>query len=246
MIQLEKICKQYTNHHHTVHAVDNVSFSVAPNERVGIAGGSGSGKSTLLRLIAMLEKPTSGSLRLFGEDVTSIQNHTEIYRSMQMMFQNPLAIIPPRMNLEAFMLEPYINYGLMDVASAKEDICKWIQHVDLPESIVQKYPHEVSGGQLQRVVLARIVLMHPKLVLFDEPTSALDAVNQKLVLDLLQKLHQEQPFGYVFVSHDIGLLQAVTDRIMVMKDGHIVEIIESKRLKEAVHPYTKALVEASE
>lgn len=246
MIQLENICKQYTNHNHTVRAVDDVSFSVAENERVGIAGGSGSGKSTLLRLIAMLEKPTSGTIRLFGEDVTSIQNHRDIYQSMQMMFQNPLAIIPPRMNLEAFMLEPYINYGLMDEASAKEDICKWIQHVDLPESIVQKYPHEVSGGQLQRVVLARIMLMHPKLVLFDEPTSALDAVNQKLVLDLLQKLHQEQPFGYVFVSHDIGLLQAVTDRIMVMKDGHIVEIIESKRLKEAVHPYTKALVEASE
>lgn len=245
MIQVEHVCKQYTNHHHTVHAVNDVSFSVAPNERVGIAGGSGSGKSTLLRLMAMLEKTTSGTVRLFGEDVTSIQNHRDIYQSMQMMFQNPLAIIPPRMNLEAFMLEPYINYGLMDVASAKEDICKWIQHVDLPESIVQKYPHEVSGGQLQRVVLARIMLMHPKLVLFDEPTSALDAVNQKLVLDLLQKLYQEQPFGYVFVSHDIGLLQAVTDRIMVMKDGHIVETIESKRLKEAVHPYTKALVEAS-
>ena len=246
MIQLEKICKQYTNHHHTVHAVDNVSFSVAPNERVGIAGGSGSGKSTLLRLIAMLEKPTSGSLRLFGEDVTSIRNHTEIYRSMQMMFQNPLAVIPPRMNLESFLLEPYINYGLMDIAAAKDDIRKWIQRVDLPEHTVHKYPHEVSGGQLQRVVLARIMLMNPKLVLFDEPTSALDAVNQKLVLDLLQKLHTEQPFGYVFVSHDIGLLQAVTDRIIVMKDGQIVENIESKRLKEAVHPYTQALVEASE
>lgn len=246
MIQVEHVCKQYTNHHHTVHAVNDVSFFVAPNERIGIAGGSGSGKSTLLRLMAMLEKPTSGTVRLFGQDVTSIQNHRDSYRSMQMMFQNPLAIIPPRMNLEAFLLEPYINYGLMDVANAKKDICKWIQHVDLPESIIQKYPHEVSGGQLQRVVLARIMLMHPKLVLFDEPTSALDAVNQKLVLNLLQKLHQEQPFGYVFVSHDIGLLQAVTDRIMVMKDGHIVEIIESKRLKEAVHPYTKALVEASE
>lgn len=162
-----------------------------------------------------------------------------------MMFQNPLAIIPPRMNLEAFLLEPYINYGLMDMAEAKEDIRKWIQHVDLPGSIIQKYPHEVSGGQLQRVVLARIMLMKPKLVLFDEPTSALDAVNQKLVLDLLQKLHTEQPFAYVFVSHDIGLLQAVTDRILVMKDGQIVENIESTRLKEAVHPYTRALVEAS-
>ncbi|WP_308522966.1 ATP-binding cassette domain-containing protein [uncultured Veillonella sp.] len=246
MIQLEKICKQYTNHNHTVHAVDNVSFSVAPNERVGIAGGSGSGKSTLLRLIAMLEKPTSGSLQLFGEDVTSIQNHTEIYRSMQMMFQNPLAVIPPRMNLEAFLLEPYINYGLMDIEAAKGDIRKWIQRVDLPENTVHKYPHEVSGGQLQRVVLARIMLMNPKLVLFDEPTSALDAVNQKLVLDLLQKLYTEQPFGYVFVSHDIGLLQAVTDRIIVMKDGQIVETIESKRLKEAVHPYTQALVRAGE
>ena len=246
MIQLEKIYKQYTNHHHTVRAVDNVSFSVAPNERVGIAGGSGSGKSTLLRMIAMLEKPTSGSLRLFGEDVTSIQNHTEIYRSMQMMFQNPLAVIPPRMNLEVFLLEPYINYGLMDMAAAKGDIRKWIQRVDLPENTVHKYPHEVSGGQLQRVVLARIMLMNPKLVLFDEPTSALDAVNQKLVLDLLQKLYTEQPFGYVFVSHDIGLLQAVTDRIIVMKDGQIVENIESNRLKEAVHPYTQALVEASE
>ena len=245
MIQLENICKQYTNHNHTVRAVDDVSFSVAENERVGIAGGSGSGKSTLLRMIAMLEKPTSGILRLFGEEIHSIQNHTEIYRSMQMMFQNPLAVIPPRMNLEAFLLEPYINYGLMDIAAAKEDIRKWMQRVDLSENTVYKYPHEVSGGQLQRVVLARIMLMNPKLVLFDEPTSALDAVNQKLVLDILQKLHSEQPFGYVFVSHDIGLLQAVTDRIIVMKDGQIVETIESKRLKEAVHPYTKALVEAS-
>jgi len=246
MIQLENICKQYTNHNHTVRAVDNVSFSVAPDERVGIAGGSGSGKSTLLRLIALLEKPTSGNLWLFGKDVTSIQNHTDIYRSMQMMFQNPLAVIPPRMNLDAFLLEPYINYGFMDIAAAKDDIRKWMQRVDLPESIVCKYPHEVSGGQLQRVVLARIMLMNPRLVLFDEPTSALDAVNQKLVLDLLQKLYTEQPFGYVFVSHDIGLLQAVTDRILVMKDGQIVENIESTRLKEAVHPYTRALVEASE
>ena len=240
MIQFEHLCKQYTNHHHTVRAVDDVSFSVAENERVGIAGGSGSGKSTLLRLIAMLEKPTSGTLRLFGEDISQIQNHTEIYRSLQMMFQNPLAVIPPRMNLEGFLLEPYINYGLMNVAAAKEDIRKWMQRVDLPENTVYKYPHGVSG-----VVLARIMLMNPKLVLFDEPTSALDAVNQKLVLDLLQKLHKEQPFGYVFVSHDIGLLQAVTDRIIVMKDGQIVETIESTRLKEAVHPYTQALVEAS-
>ena len=222
MIQVEHVCKQYTNHHHTVHAVNDVSFSVAPNERVGIAGGSGSGKSTLLKLIAMLEKPTSGTLRLFGEDVTSIQNYRDIYRSMQMMFQNPLAIIPPRMNLEAFLLEPYINYDLMDIAIAKDDIRKWIQHVDLPESIVQKYPYEVSGGQLQRVVLARIMLMQPKLVLFDEPTSALDPEMVGEVLKIMQDLAQEG-LTMIVVTHEMEFARDVSHRVIFMDKGVIAE-----------------------
>ena len=130
---------------------------------------------------------------------------------MQMMFQNPLAEISPRITLETFLLELYINYGFMNMAAVKDDICKWIQGVDLPENTIYKYPHEVSGGQLQRVIIARIMLMNLKLVLFDEPTSAIDAVSQKLVIDLLQQLRMEQSLGYVFVSQDIGLLQAVTD-----------------------------------
>jgi len=223
MIQLENICKQYTNHNHTVRAVDDVSFSVAENERVGIAGGSGSGKSTLLRIIALLEKPTSGTLRLFGEDIHSIQNHTEIYRSMQMMFQNPLAVIPPRMNLEAFLLEPYINYGLMDVASAKDDIRKWMQRVDLPENTVYKYPHEVSGGQLQRVVLARIMLMNPKLVLFDEPTSALDPELVGEVLAVIRKIAKELKVTMIIVTHEMNFAREVSDRVIFMADGVIQE-----------------------
>ena len=222
MIQLENICKQYTNHNHTVRAVDDVSFSVAENERVGIAGGSGSGKSTLLRLIALLEKPTSGTLRLLGEDIHSIQNHTDLYRSMQMMFQNPLAVIPPRMNLEAFLLEPYINYGLMDVAAAKEDIRKWMQRVDLPENTVYKYPHEVSGGQLQRVVLARIMLMNPKLVLFDEPTSALDPEMVGEVLAVMQDL-AKSGMTMAIVTHEMGFASEVADRVIFMDGGVIVE-----------------------
>ena len=222
MIQLEKICKQYTNHNHTVHAVDNVSFSVDPNERVGIAGGSGSGKSTLLRLIAMLEKPTSGILRLFGEEIHSIQNHTDTYRSMQMMFQNPLAVIPLRMNLEAFLLEPYINYGLMDIAAAKDDIRKWIQRVDLPEHTVYKYPHEVSGGQLQRVVLARIMLMNPKLVLFDEPTSALDPELTGEVLKTIKQLADDH-MTMIIVTHEMNFAREVSDRVIFMADGVIQE-----------------------
>ena len=223
MIQLEKICKQYTNHNHTVRAVDNVSFFVAPNERVGIAGGSGSGKSTLLRLIAMLEKPTSGTLRLFGEDISQIQNHTEVYRSLQMMFQNPLAVIPPRMNLEAFLLEPYINYGLMDVAAAKDDIRKWMQRVDLPENTVNKYPHEVSGGQLQRVVLARIMLMNPKLVLFDEPTSALDPELVGEVLAVIRKIAKELKVTMIIVTHEMGFARKVANRVIFTADGEFLE-----------------------
>ena len=234
MIQLENICKQYTNHNHTVRAVDDVSFSVAENERVGIAGGSGSGKSTLLRMIAMLEKPTSGTLRLFGEDIHSIQNHTEIYRSMQMMFQNPLAVIPPRMNLEVFLLEPYINYGLMDIAAAKDDIRKWMQRVDLPENTVYKYPHEVSGGQLQRVVLARIMLMNPKLVLFDEPTSALDPELVGEVLAVIRKIAKELEVTMIIVTHEIGFAKEVADQVVFMEGGVIVEQGDPKVVLE--HP----------
>ena len=234
MIQVEHLCKQYTNHHHTVRAVDDVSFSVAENERVGIAGGSGSGKSTLLRMIAMLEKPTSGILRLFGEEIHSIQHHTEIYRSMQMMFQNPLAVIPPRMNLEAFLLEPYINYGLMDVASAKDDIRKWMQRVDLPENTVYKYPHEVSGGQLQRVVLARIMLMNPKLVLFDEPTSALDPELVGEVLAVIRKIAKELEVTMIIVTHEIGFAKEVADQVVFMEGGVIVEQGDPKVVLE--HP----------
>ena len=245
MIQVEHLCKQYTNHHHTVRAVDDVSFSVVENERVGIAGGSGSGKSTLLRLIAMLEKPTSGTLRLFGEEIHSIQNHTEIYRSMQMMFQNPLAVIPSRMKLEAFLLEPYINYGLMDIAAAKEDIRQWIQHVDLPETIVNKYPHEVSGGQLQRVVLARIMLMNPKLVLFDEPTSALDAVNQKLVLDLLKEVTQALGATVIIVTHNIKAAGHIANSIGVMHKGQLVEVGATEDImNDPKDEYTRVLLDS--
>ena len=121
MIKLKEVTKTYRTGNLVQVALNQVSLTFRDNEFVSILGASGSGKSTLLRMIAMLEKPTSGTLRLFGEDIHSIQHHREIYRSMQMMFQNPLAVIPPRMNLEAFLLEPYINYGLMDIAAAKEE-----------------------------------------------------------------------------------------------------------------------------
>ena len=150
------------------------------------------------------------------------------------MFQNPLAVIPPRMNLEAFLLEPYINYGLMDVASAKDDIRKWMQRVDLPENTVYKYPHEVSGGQLQRVVLARIMLMNPKLVLFDEPTSALDPELIGEVLAVIRKIAKELEVTMIIVTHEIGFAKEVADQVVFMEGGVIVEQGDPKVVLE--HP----------
>lgn len=247
MIHVEHVCKSYASGHHRVDAVKDVSFTVKPHERIGIAGGSGSGKSTLLRMLAGLESPTSGELTVLGSSGTARD-----YKRLQMMFQNPLSIMMPRMTIGDFLREPYRNFDIiagsgvaLNGGIADADITKWLHAVDLPESVMDKYPHEVSGGQLQRIALARIMSVRPELVLLDEPTSALDAVNQKVVLDLLLKLHEAHPFGYVFVSHDVGLLQAVTDRILVMQNGTVVEDIASKDLLQATHAYTQQLVAAS-
>lgn len=246
MIEVRNLCKIYISGSHHVDAVKDVSFSMGPHERIGIAGGSGSGKSTLLRMLALLEKPTSGSLSVLGTDVASLQDPRQLYRKLQMMFQDPLSIMMGRMTIGDFLREPYGNFDILNGdQTADEDIEHWLNAVDVPLSVLSKYPNEVSGGQLQRIVLARIMSVRPELVLFDEPTSALDVVNQKLVLDLLLKLHDEVPFGYVFVSHDVGLLQAVTDRILVMNNGIVVEDIPSKDLLKAQHPYTQRLVEIS-
>ena len=218
--------------------IDNLDLTIKRGTMVTLLGPSGCGKTTVLRLVAGLENPTSGQIFIDGEDVTksSIQN-----RDICIVFQS-YALFPH------MSIGDNVGYGLRMQGVGKEERAKRVKEalelVDLA-GFEDRFVDQISGGQQQRIGIARALAMDPEVILFDEPTSALDAVNQKLVLDLLQKLHSEQPFGYVFVSHDIGLLQAVTDRIIVMKDGQIVENIESKRLKEAVHPYTKALVEAS-
>lgn len=246
IVEAKGISKIYSRQGETVTALQDVNLSVGASERIGIAGGSGSGKSTLLRLLSLQEAPTVGELNLFGRSVLEWKEHEkELYRSLQVMFQNSFHSISPRMAVGEFMLEPCVNFGIGTKQEAKERCEWWLSKVGLDTSVWKKYRHELSGGQLQRLVLARMMAVGTELVLFDEPTSALDVCNQARVIELIQNVYEEQPFTYVFVSHDLGVLQTLTDRIIVMKEGTIVETLASKDLGLATHPYTKQLLVAS-
>ena len=243
MIDIKQVHKSFGNRE----ILKGIDLHVPTGSVTVILGPSGSGKTTFLRTLNFLEKADAGTMQLndISVDLHKASNKEilNIRRNTSMVFQS-YNLFSNKTVIENIM-EGLVTVKKMKKSEARDIAQRFLKEVGM-EGYDDYYPVQLSGGQQQRIGIARALAMDPEVILFDEPTSALDAVNQKLVLDLLQKIYTEQPFGYVFVSHDIGLLQAVTDRIIVMKDGQIVEIIESKRLKEAVHPYTQALVEASE
>ena len=242
MIDIKQVHKSFGNRE----ILKGIDLHVPTGSVTVILGPSGSGKTTFLRTLNFLEKADAGTMQLndISVDLHKASNKEilNVRRNTSMVFQS-YNLFSNKTVIENIM-EGLVTVKKMKKSEARDIAQRFLKEVGM-EGYDNYYPVQLSGGQQQRIGIARALAMDPEVILFDEPTSALDAVNQKLVLDLLQKLHSEQPFGYVFVSHDIGLLQAVTDRIIVMKDGQIVETIESKRLKEAVHPYTKSLVEAS-
>ena len=242
MIDIKQVHKSFGNRE----ILKGIDLHVPTGSVTVILGTSGSGKTTLLRTLNFLEKADAGTMQLndISVDLHKASNKEilNVRRNTSMVFQS-YNLFSNKTVIENIM-EGLVTVKKIKKSEARDIAQRFLKEVGM-EGYDDYYPVQLSGGQQQRIGIARALAMDPEVILFDEPTSALDAVNQKLVLDLLQKLHREQPFGYVFVSHDIGLLQAVTDRIIVMKDGQIVETIESKRLKEAVHPYTKSLVEAS-
>lgn len=246
MIEAKGVTKIYPTKEGEMRALHDVSFTVANHERVGIAGGSGSGKSTLLKILSMQEEMTIGELAIRGESITSWQKKPrELYRHLQVMFQNSYDIISPQMRLGEFLEEPFRNFNLAAPKEAQDIIATWLAKVGLDPSMLTKYRSECSGGQLQRLALARTMSVEPEIILFDEPTSALDATNQKSVVDTILDVYDKKPFTYVFVSHDLGVLSALTDRIIIMEGGRIVEILPTKELAKAEHPYTKQLLRAS-
>ena len=225
-------------------AVDDVSFSVESGEKLGIIGESGSGKTTVVNMITRLLDVSSGTIRLDGEDITLKKGKElkEVYKKMQMVFQTPTESFDPRRKLGDGIAESLINYGM----KKKEAIVKAGQLLELcglEKEYTARYPHEVSGGQCQRAAIARAIAIDPRLLILDEATSALDVTIQKEILELLDKLKTERNMTYLFICHDIALVQQVAHQIAVMYLGNVVEVLPGGQLsKDAVHPYTRALM----
>ena len=229
-----------------IHAVDGISFDIAPGETLGLVGESGCGKSTTARLILRLLDPTSGEIYFDGKEIHAMPRDEirAVRKDMQIVFQDPYASLNPRMTVRQIVAEPLIVHGL-----AKDDsdpaVDEMIELCGLSREFGNRYPHEFSGGQRQRVGIARALVTRPKLVVLDEPVSALDVSVQAQILNLLDDLREKFGFSYLFVAHDLSVVSHISARVAVMYLGKIVEIGTREEIFEnPQHSYTKALISA--
>ena len=230
-----------------VSAVDRVSITVKKGETYGLVGESGCGKSTVGRLIAGLEPPSGGAIELDGRDLATLKGRdaVRIHRDVQMMFQDSYAAMDPRMRIDQILAEPMSIQKTGNARQIAERIMEILEQVGLTEEILDRYPHEFSGGQLQRIGFARSLTLAPDLIVADEPVSALDVSVQAQVLNLMKDLQQELGLSYLFISHDLAVVQYMADRIGVMYLGRIVEEGPAHEVvQNPKHPYTKALIDS--
>ena len=230
-----------------VSAVDRVSITVKKGETYGLVGESGCGKSTMGRLIAGLERPSGGAIELDGRDLATLKGRdaVTIHRDVQMMFQDSYAAMDPRMRIDQILAEPMSIQKTGNARQIAERIMEILEQVGLTEEILDRYPHEFSGGQLQRIGFARSLTLAPDLIVADEPVSALDVSVQAQVLNLMKDLQQELGLSYLFISHDLAVVQYMADRIGVMYLGRIVEEGPAREVvNNPKHPYTKALIDS--
>ena len=230
-----------------VRAVDGVTFSLRRGETLGLVGESGCGKSTLGRTLNGLEKPTSGRVTFEGRDIARAAGKDlhALRRDIQMIFQDPYSSLNPRMTVGEIVREPLLVHRVGTKAEQLETVRELLEVVGLTGDLLGRYPHEFSGGQRQRVGLARALALEPKLVIADEPVSALDVSVQSQVLNLMVRLQRERELTYLFISHDLSVVEYVSDTIAIMYLGRIVEIGPSTAVFERpVHPYTRALIQA--
>lgn len=230
-----------------VYAVDDVSFSIEKGKALGIVGESGCGKTTVARTILRLVEPTAGKIIFNGKDISEIEGEElrKMRSKMQIIFQDPYSSLDPRMITRDIIIEPLKTHTKMSKEESRRVGLELLQTVGLSEEHLRRYPHEFSGGQQQRISIARSLSLNPELLILDEPTSALDVSVQAQILNLLKSLQTQFNLTYLFISHDLSVIRHLCDHIAIMYLGKIVENADEKRFFESPkHPYTQALLAA--
>ena len=248
LLEVSHLKKYFKSNHGTVHAVDDVNFTIESGKTLGVVGESGCGKSTLGRTVLRLHEPTSGTVLFEGKDVSKFDKKElwEHRREMQMIFQDPFSSLNPRMTISQTIEEPLMLYHICpDAESRKKKIAELMDTVGLARRLYNTYPHELDGGRRQRIGIARALALNPKFIVCDEPVSALDVSIQAQIINLMQDLQKEFNLTYMFITHDLSVVYHISDDIMVMYLGQVIEKAPAEKLfTKPVHPYTQALLSA--
>lgn len=246
ILEVKNIIKEFNyNNGKKLRAVDDVSFQLYPGECLGIVGESGCGKSTLAKIITHLEDTSLGKIFFHDKDITNIKGEElrQNRRDIQIIFQDPSSSFNPRMKIGEIVSEPLRNFKLMNKKESLNEGKNLLKMVGIPEDYMRRYPHQLSGGQKQRVAIARALSLKPEIIICDEATSNLDVSVQAQIIKILLDLQKDKGLSYIYIGHDLALVKNISQRILVMYLGSIVEVIDSDKLTtEAVHPYTKAIL----
>lgn len=248
LLTVQHLKKYFKTPHGMLHAVDDISFEIPLGKTLGVVGESGCGKSTLGRTIIRLQEPTSGKVFFDGRDVSAL-NAKELWaqrQEMQMIFQDPFSSLNPRMTISQIIEEPLILYNLYpDFRTRQKEVARLMDTVGLARRLYNVYPHELDGGRRQRIGVARALALKPRFIVCDEPVSALDVSIQAQILNLLQDLQQQMNLTYMFITHDLSVVYHISDEIMVMYLGQVIEKAPTELLfNRPLHPYTQALLSA--